>query len=412
MRRLILASVFALVAGAALWHLVQRDPGYILIVVAGKTIEMRFVFAVLVVCLVLMLWIGLRRLLRGSLGFLRGDWGFVANRGQRLAEQRTRRGLLHYLEGDWRAARQELLKAARRLPDPLLHYLVAADSASHQGQTQQARELLAQAERASQRRPLAVAVQLARLQLAEGQYQDCLATLHRARTQAPTNATVLSLLRTAYAAVADWASLELLLPDLHQHKALAPAELEQLEQQVYTQLLNQAGKNLGKPDPEAAIKSLDDLWRRMPKTLHQKPALVDTYARWLLLAGHHDQAETLLRQTLKHQWSDTLVELYGLTLADNRQAQLHSAQRWLEQHPKEPLLHLTLARLSLRNQLWGQARDHLQQSLKLRPTPAACAELARLLASLGEHKASQDACHQGLMLSLHGLPDLPQPGPR
>jgi HemY protein len=409
MRRLIFISVLALVVGAALWYLVQQDPGYILIVVAGKTIEMRFAFAVVMVALVAVLWVWLRRLLRRSLGVLRGDWRFVANRGARLAEQRTRRGLLHYMEGDWHNARRELLKAARRLPDPLLHYLVAADSAQHMGQSQQARDLLVQAEQTAQRRPLSVAVNLARLQLAEGQYQDCLATLHRTRTQAPTNATVLALLRKAYAAVADWASMELLLPDLQQHKVLPAAEFEQLEQQVYVHLLSQAGNGLGEANPEASFKNIDEIWRRMPKSLHQKPALVNTYARCLLLVGRHDLTESLLRQTLKHQWSETLVELYGLTFADNRQVQLHTAQRWLEQHADDAALHLTLGRLCLRNQLWGQAKDHLQQSLKLRPSPAAYAELARLLASLGEHKASLDAYQQGLLLTTHGLPELPLP---
>lgn len=408
MRRLILISVLALVAGAGLWHLVQQDPGYILIVVAGKTIEMRFAFAVVLVLAAILLWIGLRRLIRGAMGVKNG-WGFAANRRVRLTEQRTRRGLLHYMEGDWRAARQELMKAARRLPDPLLHYVVAADSAVQMGQYPQARDLLTQAEQTAQRRPLAVAVNLARLQLAEGQYQECLATLHRARTQAPTNVTVLNLLRRAYAAVADWASLELLLPDLHQHKVLPQAEFEQLEQQVYTHLLNQVGKSPHGQTPGVDFKSLEDIWTRMPKALHQRPGLVDVYVRWLLLVGRHDVAENLLRQTLKHHWSEPLVDLYGLTSADNRQAQLHTAQRWLEQHTDDSALHLTLGRLCLRNELWGQAKEHLQQSLKLRPSPAAYAELARLLASLGEHKASIDAYHAGLLLTTHGLPNLPQP---
>lgn len=411
MRRLILISVLALVAGTGLWHLVQQDPGYILIVVAGKTIEMRFAFAVVLVLAAILLWVGVRRLIRGAMG-VRNGWGFAANRRVRLTEQRTRRGLLHYMEGDWRAARQDLMKAARRLPDPLLHYVVAADSAQHMGQFQQARDLLVQAEQGTQRRPLTVAVNLARLQLAEGQYQECLATLHRARTQAPTNVTVLALLRRAYAAVADWASLELLLADLHQHKVLSQAEFDQLDQQVYTHLLNQAGKSPSGDGQAVDFKALEEIWMRMPKALHQRPALVEIYVRWLLLAGRHDQAENLLRHTLKQQWSETLADLYGLTFADNRQGQLHTAQRWLEQHAEDPALHLTLGRLYLRNELWGQAKDHLQQSLKLRPSPAAYAELARLLTNLGEHKASVDTYHAGLMLTTHGLPNLPQPTPR
>jgi HemY protein len=410
MRRLILTSVLALVAGALLWHLLQRDPGYILIVVAGKTIEMRFAFAALVLLLAIFLWTWLWRLAGRSLGVLRGEWRFVANRRARLLEQGTRRGLLHYFEGDWRGARQDLLKAARRSPDPLLHYVVAAESAHRLGQTQQARDLLTQAEQGGKRHSLPVAVTLARLQLADGQYQEALVTLHRARTQAPANPAVLALLRRAYAATGDWASLELLLPDLQQYKVLPAEEFEQLEYQVYGQLLQQAGNAPG--GMEQGLKALEETWRRMPKALHQRPALVEIYARWLWRAGRHDTAEQVLRQTLKTHWSAPLVALYGLTLAENRQAQLQTAQRWEETHGDDAVLQLALARLCLRNELWGQAREHLQRSLQLQPTTEAYGELARLQANLGEHQASIQAYQQGLLLATQGLPVLPQPHSR
>ena len=68
-----------------------------------------------------------------------------------------------------------------------------------------------------------------------------------------------------------------------------------------------------------------------------------------------------------------------------------------------------LTGLSLRNELWGKARDYFDSSLKLQVTADACAELARLLARLGEHQASTEYYQQGLLLTTNPLPDLPLP---
>ena len=73
MRRVVLASVLALVVGAALWHLLQHDPGYILIVAGGKTIEMRFAFAVILLLVGVPLLIWLWRLLWRASSALRPD---------------------------------------------------------------------------------------------------------------------------------------------------------------------------------------------------------------------------------------------------------------------------------------------------------------------------------------------------
>ena len=70
---------------------------------------------------------------------------------------------------------------------------------------------------------------------------------------------------------------------------------------------------------------------------------------------------------------------------------------------------LCLGRLALRNKLWGQARDYFESSHRLRPSAEACAELARLLFSLGERELSAQYYREGLLLRESNLPDLPLP---
>jgi HemY protein len=59
---------------------------------------------------------------------------------------------------------------------------------------------------------------------------------------------------------------------------------------------------------------------------------------------------------------------------------------------------LTLGRLCLQNRLWGKARDYLESSLRLQRSPETCAELARLLAQLGDTERSNLLFQEGLGL--------------
>ena len=68
-----------------------------------------------------------------------------------------------------------------------------------------------------------------------------------------------------------------------------------------------------------------------------------------------------------------------------------------------------MGRLSLRNNLWGKARDYFETSHRLQPSAETCAELARLLFSLGERELSAQFYREGLLLRETNLPELPLP---
>lgn len=408
MRKVILASVLALVAGAGLWHLLQYDTGYVLIVVAGKTIEMRLIFALFSLLIIVWLARVIWRLLRGVSHALQFGWGTVSRRRMLNAERRTQRGLVSFIEGDWQGAQHDLLRAARKINTPLVHYLAAARSAHELGQHDRAQELLTKAEQIAPPNSPAILVSQARMLFDERKYEASLGALHRAKSAAPDHPAVLDLLQKVYAALADWQALELLLPQLRTHKILSEAELKSLEQQIYAGLLHQAGKSVGKQG-STALEELNHQWQQLPKAARKQPELVLVYARYLVLAGAHDTVEPLLRQTLKDHWNPSLVELYGLLAPTDRQSQLQHALRWEQDRPDDHELHLALGRISLRNELWGQARDHFLNSLRLKPTPAAYAELGRLFAHLGEHQQSSDYYQRGLLMITHGLPSLPMP---
>ena len=99
MRRTLLFCVFALLVGAVGIWLVQQDRGYILISLAGTTIEMSFWLGVLIYLICTVGLIGVLALLRWLLlaGGMRSWW---SNRRRSQQVSQTASGLLLFLKKD------------------------------------------------------------------------------------------------------------------------------------------------------------------------------------------------------------------------------------------------------------------------------------------------------------------------
>jgi HemY protein len=136
--------------------------------------------------------------------------------------------------------------------------------------------------------------------------------------------------------------------------------------------------------------------------------VIREYAALLASLGDEAQAEILLRKVLRNHWSDELINLYGRLEGTKPEEQLILAEQWLKDRPNNPELLLALGRISLRNELWGKAREYFETSLRLRRSRETLAELSRLNAHMGEKDTSIKLLMQGLVQD-SGLPDLPMP---
>ena len=118
-----------------------------------------------------------------------------------------------------------------------------------------------------------------------------------------------------------------------------------------------------------------------------------------------------MRKSLRSHWQAEVVLAYGLLPGDDFQPRLETAEHWLQKHPGDSALLLTLGRLCLRQQVWGKAQEYFEASVKAGAGREAYGELARLLSHLGKHSLSQQAYQQALQLDAANLPELPQPKP-
>ncbi|MBK1873996.1 heme biosynthesis protein HemY [Marinobacter sp. 1-3A] len=411
MIRLLLIVLFALLIGTALSLGLQYDLGYIRISLGNYLVETNFwvglVLIVVVVALIVLTTNLIRRMRQGT--------GLVANwvsRGkERRARRRTTQGLLALAEGNWPRARKMLTSAASHADTPLINYLAAAQAAFESGDHEAVDELLRKAFESTPGSDMAVGITQAQLQLAGNRLEQALATLVRLRKQSPHHPFVLKLLKTTYLRLEDWRELSKLLPELRKRSVLPESELGELERQVWHNLLEKAAEDCRRQqqqDPNTSLEPLTRLWDELPGFLRRDEKTIADYARLLADLGDEAQTETLLRKVLHNHWSDDLVNLYGRVEGRKPDEQLLTAEQWLKDRPSNAELLLALGRLSLRNELWGKAREYFETSLKLRRSRDTLAELSRLSAHMGDEEMSIKLMMQGLATD-NGLPELPMP---
>ena len=169
-------------------------------------------------------------------------------------------------------------------------------------------------------------------------------------------------------------------------------------QLVVSEVFGDGTKNDFKADGASQLDALAKVWQQLSAAQRQEPQLLAVYAEQLRSLGAEAQAESLLHDALKRSYDSRLVRLYGLLHGRDGARQLQVAEGWLPAHAQDAGLLLTLGRLCAHNQQWAKARGYFESSLAFERHPETCAELARLLAQLGEVEGSNQLFQEGLRL--------------
>jgi len=395
------------IAGAALLGMfIAEHPGYVLLAYKGFRFESSlWVFLGLIVALVAVFFT-----LRWVVGLGAASVGVVVPWSKRNRNRRARQAALYgqrdLAEGNWQQALRHLTRAAATDHQPLVHYLGAARAANELGEYAQSDELLSEARTREPKAEVAIGLTQARLLIDRGEYPQALACLQQLNQAHPHQAYVLRLMQKLYIELQDWSALCQLLPALRKRHVLPADKLEELERLAWAAALERVGK--GELQAGETPRSLvNGCWSQVPSALQHDSDLLYSYASRLCELGGEDEAEAVLRAALKQHYQDRLAYLYGQVRSGDPARQLSLAEHLLEKHPEDPLLLLTLGRLCLVNGQSDKAREYLESSLALSRSAETCAELARLLAQLGETEHSNRLFQEGLKLDR--LPVLPEP---
>jgi HemY protein len=409
MKRLYVIVFLVIAATAALGFAVAQHSGYVLIAYQSLRYEASLWATLAVIALLWLLIWGIKALVElvmTSSGVV-NPWS-RRNRSRRV-QVAIEHGQLDLAEGRWASAQRHLSRAAEAERQPLLYYLGAARAANEQGNYEECDHLL---ERALERQPqaeLAIALSHAQLQTDRGDTDGALVTLQAMHERHPRNAQTLRQLQRLHQQRGEWSSVIRLLPELRKDKVLPPAELTELERRAWGENLSLAAHR--EEDGTVGLQSLKRAWEQLTSAQRQEPPLVLAYAEQLRQLGAQVEAEEVLRTAIKRKYDSHLARLYGLVRGSDPARQLQTAEGWLKEHPADPSLLLTLGRLCLQTSLWGKARDYLESSLRVQRNPEACAELARLLAQLGDTERSNQLFQEGLGLLDERLLAAPLPVP-
>jgi len=378
--------LIALALAAGFVAMVMEDPGYVLITIQPWSIELSLALFVLII---LVLFLVVYLLLRGLVKLWRSPRAvsqWQAGRTQSKARQLQTRGIMRVIEGDWDQAERQLLSYVSATDTPALNYLGAAHAAQGRGDFRKRDEYLSQAIESEPDQTIAISLTQATLQYRSGQYEQASETLQRLRTRAPKNKRVLGLSVKVLEQTQDWQTLHNILPSVRKLKAAPDAETERLQQLSSRLLLTHAVQD----------NALNQTWRSMSREDRNNPELLATYVQRLIEQGSNQQAEELVRKSIQRNWDPHLVRLYGRIRTDNPAAQLKHAEKWATTHQDSPELMLSLAQISLNNELWGKARSYLEACIDCGGTAEAYRELGNLLEQLDEKEKALDLYRRGI----------------
>ena len=394
--RLLLLIIISLLLAVAVGTYTEHDAGQMIITISGWTIQTSFSFFVIsIVVLFLLFYFLLRMISRfwnmpGQLG----SW--KKGRHQRLSEKYLSRGLMALVEGNWNKAEVSLTKGAPYSQAPLVNYLAAARAAQQLGAVERRDSYLMQAYKEDPDEEVAIGLVQAELQIKQQQTEQALATLTHLHNQKPKQDQVKNMLLHTYAELKDWDAMLKLLPKVQRAGILPREQIQARQLEAYGGLLKQVGMDADK-------EKLSNAWLNIPRKLRTEFHLIEVYTEEKLKLTDASDCEPLIHKALKKQWDIALLGLYGLVEGKDIARQLKFAEGFLSSHAREPVLLLTLGRLSVKNKLWGKARTYLEESIEINPLPEAYRTLATVLEELGEHGAAAVQYQKGLELATVGL---------
>lgn len=192
----------------------------------------------------------------------------------------------------------------------------------------------------------------------------------------------------------DWHTLLTLLPALYQAGVISLEKKQWLEQECHIKLFMQHVHQ-----KHVTHEQLITSWDSLPKSVRYEPRVMADYVTALLKFDDHDHALQYAKIALKEKWAPDMVTLYSLIRSSNLNKQIKQAESWLDEHPEDPDLLLTLGKLCIQNQLWGKAEDYLHQSLAIRSSQDMLMTLAQFHERRGQADVAQDYYKKAALLT-------------
>ncbi len=393
--RFLTLVITSLLLAVGIGSYAKHDAGQMIVTISGWTIQTSFSFFIISIIVLFLLLHFLLRLLSYLWNMPRQFGKYKQDKHKRLSEKYLSRGLMALVEGDWNKAEISLTKGALYSQSPLVNYLAAARAAQQLGAVDRRDDYLIQAHKDSPDAEVTIGLVQAELQIKQQQSEQALATLTHLHDQKLKQDQVKKMLLHTYVKLKDWKAILELLPKIKRGGILSSEQIHVKKLEAYGGLLKQIGEEEDK-------KKLNNIWFNIPRKLRTEFYLIEVYTKEKLKLSDTADCEPLIRKALKKHWDVALLNLYGLVEGKDIAKQLKFSEKFLSNHAREPILLLSLGRLSIKNKLWGKAKTYLEESIDIKPIPEAYRILAYALDKLGDDRATVQY-QKGLELATESL---------
>ena len=368
-----LLALFAAAVGLAV--LTRYNHGYVSVTYAPYRLELSLNLLIVLIAATFLALYWLVRVTKTTLGLPERVRAYRLHRSRNRARSAMHEALTAYFEGRYNAAEKAAAKAYAEDEWPALSSVVAARSAHQLRNLERRDHYLTLAADAGPEAVLLAHITRAELLLKESRAVEALEALKEVRRVSPKSVAALRLALKAYTLAKNWDEVLDHVSRLEKVNGVDPVHALEVRRTAYLGLLNRRAQ-----DPDG----LKNLWREIPVELRKQRAVALTAAKYFMAQGGIREAIEIIETSLGENWDTALVGLYGECLASNAMPQIEKAEGWLQQHPEDPMLLLTLGRLCAKQALWGKARSYLEASLGVEASQAAHIALAQLLERLGD----------------------------
>ena len=192
----------------------------------------------------------------------------------------------------------------------------------------------------------------------------------------------------------NWEQVLDLVEALRRRNAFDTAQAEQVRRVALAENLKRKAVD---------TRALEEAWSKVHASDRGDRRVAAAAARCFIALGGCDKAHRIIENALETGWDSELVGLYAECEGGDAVKRIERAEAWLERHPDDAALLLTLGRLCAGQGLWGKAQSYLDASLAIERTCSAHLAAARLQERLGNAEAARRHYRESLDLALELL---------
>ncbi len=316
---------------------------------------------------------------------------FQKRRSEARARATFNEALINFFEGRFGRAEKAAAAALKAGESPALSAILAARAAHGMRAFATRDKYLARSAGVNPEEDAMKLMAQAEMLLDERRYYDALDVLKKLPEK---HTAALRLELRAQQMAMNWERVLALIPQLEKRRVLERPVVAQLRRQAVIESIKRKAVD---------DKSLREYWDKLPTEDRQEPRVAATAAQSFITLGACQEAHRIVEEGLERQWDSSLLAIYSDCLGTDVRQQLERAEMWLQQHPRDAVLLLTLGRLCARQGLWGKARSYLEASLSIEPTHSAYLELGRLLEREGKPAEAAAEYQKALAVTLEQL---------